>query len=114
MSLDGITLIAIERKRQVEHEGYTAAHDDEHGAEMAMAAACYAVHGTGAKVLEQITAPTGAQQHVDAYPWGWPDKRKEHTRLRQLAIAGALIAAEIDRLIRTGRAPEGGLPEAQR
>lgn len=38
-------------------------------------------------------------------PWPWPtewDKRGKHSRHRQLEIAGALIAAEIDRLRRAG------------
>ena len=37
---------------------------------------------------------------------GW-DKRKKHSRVRQLVIAGALIAAEIDRV----RRAEAGLSE---
>lgn len=37
---------------------------------------------------------------VDAWPWDKQDyPRKKHGRLRRLAIAGALIAAEMDRLI---------------
>jgi hypothetical protein len=36
----------------------------------------------------------------DAWPWSrnW-DKRDKHSRTRRLEIAGALIAAEIDRLV---------------
>ena len=36
---------------------------------------------------------------IDGWPWSkeW-DKRKKHDKLRSLVIAGALIAAEIDRL----------------
>lgn len=34
-------------------------------------------------------------------PWPWPmsfDNRQQHDQLRRLVIAGALIAAEIDRI----------------
>lgn len=81
----GVALIAEERQRQISDEGYTPEHDDRHDREeLARAAAAYAV-------------PT--------QPWPWHsdgDRRSRHAgdRLRQLAIAGALIAAEIDRLLR--------------
>jgi len=39
----GVEAIAAERKRQIEAEGWTPEHDDEHtNGEMADAAACYA------------------------------------------------------------------------
>lgn len=40
----GVDLIAAERKRQIEKEGWTLQHDrDEHtGGELALAACCYA------------------------------------------------------------------------
>jgi hypothetical protein len=66
---------------------------------MAITAACYAANGTDAEVTVH---------GEDAFPWGsCDDKRAKHSRLRQLAIAGALIAAEIDRLSRA--LPEGGV-----
>ena len=75
--MNGIERIAKERQRQVSVEGWTPQHDDEHkDGEMAIAAARYA-------------APY----------WEW-DKRGKHERIRQLEIAGALLAAEIDRLLR--------------
>jgi hypothetical protein len=100
---DGAALIARERQRQIDAEGWTPAHDDEHShGEMAITAACYAANGTDAEVLVH---------GEDAWPWGsCDDKRKQHSRVRQLAIAGALIAAEIDRLQRqTGVAKEGAV-----
>lgn len=89
----GIGLIASERQRQLTVEGWDEGHDADHySGELAIAAACYAVVGTGAKV----TVDGG----VDAWPWDKQDyPRKKHGRLRRLAIAGALIAAEMDRLI---------------
>jgi len=88
----GVAMVADERQRQISDEGYTPEHDDRHDREeLARAAAAYAV-------------PT--------HPWPWHsdgDRRSRHAgdRLRQLAIAGALIAAEIDRLLRL-KADGGG------
>ena len=40
----GIELIQEERTRQVQEEGWTPEHDEEHGdGELALAAACYAI-----------------------------------------------------------------------
>jgi hypothetical protein len=94
MKTYGTQLIAEERTRQIENEKWTEEHDSQHNrGEMAIAAACYAVEGTDAEV-----------EHPD-YPGGWPweskwDKREKHSYMRRLVIAGALIAAEIDRHIK--------------
>jgi hypothetical protein len=109
---DGIQRIAAERARQVAVEGWTPKHDDEHDdGEMAMAAACYAapvpihakmlVHsGCGCRSVGECFH-SDKTKWMDPWPWAekW-DKRKKHSRVRQLEIAGALIAAEIDRLTR--------------
>lgn len=90
------TLITEERQRQVMVKGFTAAHDDLHkNDELAKAAACYAVAGTSAVVMD------GPELLDDAFPWDpqW-DKRDDVPRIRALVMAGALIAAEIDRLQR--------------
>jgi hypothetical protein len=80
----GATLIAQERQRQVSAEGWDAGHDDEHDEdEMAQAAACYCL------------------QSDRNWPWNlewW--KPCPQNRIKELIKAGALIAAEIDRLIR--------------
>jgi hypothetical protein len=109
--MDAISLIAEERKRQVEEELWTPEHDDTHdGNQLAMAAACYA---SPVPLRAQIKVPCGCREAmcphsafgkhmwVEAWPWEqkW-DKREKHDRIRQLVIAGALIAAEIERLQR--------------
>jgi len=102
--MTGVEMIAAERRRQAEVEGWTAAHDDTHArGEMALAAAVYA---TPVPLFEKRER-RGVVEFADAWPWHprW-DKREKHERLKQLAIAGALIAAEIDRLQR--RAQEEG------
>lgn len=92
--MTGIALITKERDRQITEEGFDPAHDRCHADnELAIAAACYAVNGIpGVSVYEYGTA--------DCFPWHEEfDKRKKHGRLRSLVIAGALLCAEIDRLI---------------
>ncbi len=105
----GISLIRRERDRQIEDEGHTAANDDKQvNGELAIAAACYAVHGYDTKnerfeVNRVVSSGFNEGACEDAWPWDpeW-DKREEHPPLRRLVIAGALIAAEIDRLLRAG------------
>lgn len=85
-------MIAAERWRQTEIEGWTADHDDdEHGGqELAEAAICYARAGIGA---ESDVVP-------ERWPWSPQDWKPSGDGVRNLVRAGALIAAEIDRLQR--------------
>lgn len=95
--MTGIELIAQERTRQIEVEGWDSTHDASHAdGELSIAAACYAVN----KLPGLSVAEYG---NMDAWPWHeeW-DKRRKHDRLRSLVVAGALIAAELDRLIAEG------------
>lgn len=107
----GVELIAAERTRQIEEEHYDAAHDDtaEADGQLAYAAACYALP-------EPLYVQRDSADRVvfeDPWPWGESfDKRKRQAnylnaiptegpaRLDLLVKAGALIAAEIDRLQR--------------
>jgi hypothetical protein len=101
--LTGVELIARERERQQYEEGWDSEHDEQHTkGEIAIAAACYAANDTTAWVVKRAK-PGATEIAADAWPWAkrW-DKRDTHPRLRALAIAGALIAAEIDRLQRLG------------
>lgn len=83
----GINLIEAERNRQIHAEGWTEEHDDKHvNNELALAAACYAVPD----VFSQGYWPP-------TWDLSW---YKSTTRIRDLVKAGALIAAEIDRLKR--------------
>lgn len=76
--------LVAERRRQIEAEGWTPYHDDEHGnGELARAAACYAL----GKILNGY------------WPWS-PRWWKPKDRRRDLIRAGALIVAEIERLDR--------------
>ena len=103
----GIELIAAERNRQIEEEGWTEEHDDTHDdGELAMAAACYAAPE---KVFIEIYVDPKhlgkkyqrKKHYTDPFPWNKKyDKRDKHDRIKQLSIAGALMAAELDRLLR--------------
>ena len=101
--VSGVDLISAERARQVSEEGWTPEHDDEHGSgELAMAACCYASPG---RIFVRHDFARGVS-FGDPWPWGtrW-DKRPPQDctaqeRIRALSKAGALIAAEIDRLVR--------------
>jgi hypothetical protein len=91
----GVDLIKKERARQVDDEHWTAEHDDkeEERGGLVRAAMCY----LDSSLEEHNTT------YVDYFTWPWDkkyDKRDKHDRLRKLVIAGALVAAEIDRLQR--------------
>lgn len=98
----GSELIAEERLRQIDKEGWTSEHDDgefHQQGELAIAGACYAFDYVG-----------DAYNHEGAYQvagdfWPWESKWFKETHnnpIKQLVKAGALIAAEIDRLQRRG------------
>lgn len=90
----GVELIRRERERQIEVEGWSANHDLQHDCgELAVAAACYAVDHTDAKVTYPRDDPEGS-----GWPWG-EEWWKPKDTIRNLVRAGALIAAEIDREI---------------
>ena len=105
--LTGVALIAAERQRQIEGEGFDAKRDDAYiNGEMLLVAACYTASACGIAVAEVLTDSEGQVDVHDLWPESWDkkswDKRDTHTRLQQLAMAGALIAADMDRLIRLG------------
>jgi len=107
----GVELIAEERPRQVKKKGYSADHDDgrENG-ELALVAALYATPQPLYTVSLDDDRKNEKHGHRgltieadDPWPCEWGsefDKRAQFGRLRSLIVAGALIAAEIDRLQR--------------
>lgn len=77
----GTDLIAAERQRQIDVEGFAPEYDTGRVDELAGAAACYAVG------------------HCDIWAWPWSRRDWKPTpddRVRELVKAGALIAAAID------------------
>lgn len=95
-----VDLIAAERRRQVEVEGWTDRHDDTlRGGDLALAASVYA------SPPERRTFTAHSSTVPAKWPWApkyW--KPCPDDRVRELVKAGALIAAEIDRLLRANEA----------
>lgn len=89
-----ITDIAAERRRQIEEENFSFKNDDLYtDGELADAAACY--------IASFDKLPSGSRQAL----WPWlEDWWKSTTYRRDLVKAGALIAAEIERLDRAALA----------
>lgn len=91
---NGAMQIFDERNRQVLDEGFDEKHDSEHSqGELIQAAIAYALADSDNNVA-------GMGQNTEAYawfPWDMQDW-KPSNRIHNLVKAGALIAAEIDRL----------------
>jgi hypothetical protein len=93
--MSGAELIAQERKRQVNDEGWTSMHDNQHkNGELASVAVCYILNAV--YNFNQIEHRPGVW-----WPNNWDVKFwKPRDQISDLVRAGALIAAEIDRLQR--------------
>lgn len=93
--LCGAALIADERLRQTDGEGHTDEGDDTYQhRELLKAAECYLLYGYAGPLAHMYNAPAPADWPWDRSWW------KPHNPIRDLTRAGALIAAEIDRLLR--------------
>jgi hypothetical protein len=105
--MTGAGLIAVERVRQISEESWTPEHDDQHKiAELTAAALAYA-----SAAQDQVTVITDGlvlanvalERSMDIfwpYEWGEEAWKPSPDPIRNLVKAGALIAAEIDRLQR--------------
>lgn len=93
--LFGVGLITAERMRQISAEGWEPDHDDTHqNSELLRAALAYLLVAAG-----------WPESHVQAQYWPWEASYfKPADLVRNLVKAGALIAAEIDRLNRQSSA----------
>lgn len=119
--MKSISDIEAERKRQIVDEGFDAFHDNEHVyGELAMAAACFAAPDR----IYVYDDDSSGFRFIDPWPWDsrW-DKRENCPEYygpresisikhrRDLLIkAGALIAAEIDRIDRLAASGQEFLP----
>jgi hypothetical protein len=102
MDSPGAQAIARERSRQIWAEGWAPPHDDHHTqGQLSIAAGTYAMHAGLTIQGYPPAARYGAGGEVPL-PWPWAKQWwKPTTPRRDLEKAGALIAAEIDRLIRS-------------
>lgn len=103
----GVELIAEERRRQIEIEGFSAEHDNRYDTgDLAMAGACYALNDHIYPLGQTAENKNGVHMTIERkalWPWAkrwWKPAltNKPEARIRELVKAGALIAAEIDRL----------------
>ena len=92
----GVGLIAIERARQIEEEGWSTDRDDGHThGELAAAGARYAL-----EAISEGDRSFGDDLHEDLWPWEDEWWKPNGDPVCALIKAGALIAAEIDRIQR--------------
>lgn len=92
----GADLIAAERARQMEQEGWTPEHDDAHiGWDLSRAAKCYVLAADYASAYDEPLRKAPAD-----WPWHFTWWKPTDDPVRMLTKAGALIAAEIDRVQR--------------
>lgn len=100
----GVTAIAQERRRQIEGERFDPTADQQyHQGELARAAACY----VRLEAMRSVAATVPGTAVDDRVPPEWPWARcwwKPKDRRSNLVRAGALIAAELDRMDREGAA----------
>lgn len=95
-----LELLADERKRQIEVEGWAPERDDQYTyGSLAKAAACYSTPEMSRIVMSVDS------KNPDYTPRHWPFsdewwKPTPENRIRELVKAGALIVAEIERLQR--------------
>lgn len=95
----GAELIAAERRRQVVAEGWTPEHDDAHTTgDLVAAAVAYAVHDQDPHWVQRPL--WGHNPPPMMWPWNRSWWKPSDDPVRNLVKAGALIAAEIDRLQR--------------
>ncbi|MBF9252456.1 hypothetical protein I2I11_04050 [Pontibacter sp. 172403-2] len=99
---NGIELIAEERQRQLEKEAWTPDHDSNHNCEeLVHAAKCYATAAIANSYSKRNITYTGyrpGEEAPNAWPWEKRWWKPSADPIRNLVKAGALIAAEIDRL----------------
>ena len=90
--------VLAERRRQIDTEGWTREHDDQHDeGDMAIAGACYAAKAAGRGLHSSNSVPS-------LWPWD-ADWWKPSDKRRNLVKAGALILAEIERMDRADLTP---------
>lgn len=102
--------VLAERQRQIQAEGWSLTHDDEHDAgDMAAAGASYALNA--ADVLHPFSQGDGGGDMPDCWPWAsvwW----KPSSPRRDLVKACALILAEIERIDRAETHAQQGKGDA--
>ncbi|WP_411387905.1 hypothetical protein [Pseudomonas aeruginosa] len=92
--------VQAERRRQIEAEGWTPEHDDEHACDEIAAFACFYAMPPAARDWDASSTGYGDTLGEAILPEGWEPKTGD--RRRDLVKACALALAEIERLDRAG------------
>lgn len=97
MGMSGADLIAAERWRQMESEGFSPEHDDKHQRGDLIAAAHAYIHEAETQIVFDLPV---SSRPPKKWPWEKEWWKPSPDPIRNLTKAAALIAAEIDRLQR--------------
>lgn len=93
----GTARIAMERMRQIDKEGFSPEHDKKHNdSSLLLAAIAYIDEALGVNDPDSSPYESGIP---GSWPWEASWWKPSEDAVRNLEKAGALIAAEIDRLI---------------
>jgi len=98
----GVRRIAIERRRQITDEGYTAEHDAGHSPDLFQAGVCY---GGAAYLIQRDPSPSDAMFEElrltlpPYWPWAPEFWKPSPDPIRNAEKAGALLAAGIESLL---------------
>lgn len=98
-----VDMVLTERIRQIQKHGYDCDHDDEHACDEIAALATYYAMPPAARFWSAESTGYGDTLGEAILPEGWTAKPwdgEEASRIRELQKAGALILAELERLLR--------------
>lgn len=100
----GIELIADERLRVIEKEGFNLKHDQQYESEeLLFAAKCYIRASEACHYSKNNITFAGGFRPGEGIPFDWPFSadwwKPSDDSIRNLEKAGQFIAAEIDRLL---------------
>jgi len=99
----GTTLISLERARQIYAESYDKGHDDIYNSQGQLMSAAADYIGEAKRVLRGHDPLHDSRGLPFGWPWEKAAWKPSPDPIRNLVKAGALIAAEIDRLQRSAR-----------
>ena len=95
--VNGVYEIEQERNKHIHYRGYNAQHDDQHtGRELLIVALGLILNDLEFPEATEFCEELGRDQPWMKYIWSHP----RPDNIKPLIVAGSLIAAEIDRLIR--------------
>jgi hypothetical protein len=113
MSTEGVELIDKERFRQVMVEGFLEPHDDLYiESQLSMAAESYILVSNylcNTDCIIPLAINSVIEQPPSFWPWDKSWWKPSEDPIKNLVKAGALIAAEIDRLLRKNKKKQSAL-----